>query len=260
MPFFRGSKTPAGLYARQKWLGQAGETGFQQDFSATVKSILRGQSADGSWQGSLIKTIRALFGLHLTLRKPDQGISQGLSWLLDKALPWSRARLTRPAPAELWGLPFVPGRGDVLLGTAALFLACIFDRAHEPVVRTGYKEALDLAAKGPGKLGWASVNNLLRALAVHPRFSRHEHTQALVDRLGQAQGRDGLWPRGVSLHQTFNALAHLKEALPAKQLEPVLIYLQRSQGADRGWGRTDRAWKTFLVVHALKRLGLLKSA
>jgi hypothetical protein len=201
-----------------------------------------------------------LFGLHLTLRNPDQGVSQGLGWLLDKALPWGRARLTRPAPEELWGLPFVPGRGDVLLGAAALFLASIFDRAHGPVVRAGYEEALDLAAKGPGKLGWASVNNLLRALAVHPRFSRHKQTQALVDRLGQAQGREGLWPRGVSLHQTFNALAHLEETPPVKQLKQVLIYLQRSQGADRGWGRTDREWKTFLVVHALKRLGLLKSA
>ncbi|MFC1875714.1 hypothetical protein ACFL2E_00345 [Thermodesulfobacteriota bacterium] len=37
---FRGSKTPAGLYARQKWLEEADTPEWQKDFQEKIKVLL----------------------------------------------------------------------------------------------------------------------------------------------------------------------------------------------------------------------------
>jgi hypothetical protein len=47
---FRFSKTPVGLYARQKWLGEADTPQWRIDFKATVSVFLSDQLPDGSWQ------------------------------------------------------------------------------------------------------------------------------------------------------------------------------------------------------------------
>ena len=70
---FKASKTPAGLYARQKWLDEAVTARWQEDFHETVLSLLYGQSDDGSWHQSPLESVRRLFGLHLTLRKQNWG-------------------------------------------------------------------------------------------------------------------------------------------------------------------------------------------
>ena len=46
---FRFSKTPVGLYARQKWLGAAGTPQWKIDFKETVVALLADQLPDGSW-------------------------------------------------------------------------------------------------------------------------------------------------------------------------------------------------------------------
>lgn len=46
---FRSSTTPAGLYARQKWLGEASTPQWKEDFAAAVAELVRGQSKDGLW-------------------------------------------------------------------------------------------------------------------------------------------------------------------------------------------------------------------
>jgi hypothetical protein len=47
---FRFSKTPVGLYARQKWLGEADTPQWRIDFKETVSAFLSDQLPDGSWQ------------------------------------------------------------------------------------------------------------------------------------------------------------------------------------------------------------------
>jgi hypothetical protein len=79
---FEGSTTPAGLYARKKWLGQAGAS-FQRDFDAAVARISAGQSPEGLWNGSAQETIRRLFGLHLTVRNITPAIAKSLDRLAD---------------------------------------------------------------------------------------------------------------------------------------------------------------------------------
>ena len=79
---FRSSATPAGLYARQKWLDESSTADWKADFAATVAELYREQSADGLWRGSALETIHRLFALHLTVRHPDARIDKGLDALL----------------------------------------------------------------------------------------------------------------------------------------------------------------------------------
>jgi hypothetical protein len=65
---FRFSKTPVGLYARQKWFGEAGTSQWKIDFKETVVALLADQLPDGSWRNATVETIHRLFGLHLTMR------------------------------------------------------------------------------------------------------------------------------------------------------------------------------------------------
>ena len=122
---FRGSRTPAGLYARQKWLGEAETAAWQTGFKARVNDLLANQSADGSWQHAGVETVRRLFGLHLTLRSANNAIEKALAWLLAKTGP-NQEGLHTPndtdvARADLSGLPFVLGRLEMLLTGATLF-------------------------------------------------------------------------------------------------------------------------------------------
>ena len=63
---FNSSKTPAGLYARQKWLKEAATQSWQHDYENAVEGLSADQASDGSWLQSPLETIKRLFGLHLT--------------------------------------------------------------------------------------------------------------------------------------------------------------------------------------------------
>lgn len=123
---FRFSKTPAGLYARQKWLGEAASPQWKIDFKQTVATLLADQLPDGSWSRSTIKTIQRLFGLHLTVRSSTSQIDSALSWLLGKIA--LQAEGIHAAVEDLnddtglEGLPFITSRPGILLTGAALFL------------------------------------------------------------------------------------------------------------------------------------------
>ena len=71
---FQFSKTPAGLYARQKWLGEVQSGQWKNDFQETVDVLLSDQSPDGSWHQDTAATLKHLFGLHLTVRSANAQI------------------------------------------------------------------------------------------------------------------------------------------------------------------------------------------
>jgi hypothetical protein len=81
---FRNSETSAGLYARQKWLGEAKTDQWKIDFKETVAELLADQLPDGSWSRSTTETIKLLFGMQLTARSATAGIDAGLTWLINK--------------------------------------------------------------------------------------------------------------------------------------------------------------------------------
>jgi hypothetical protein len=256
---FRLSRTPAGLYARQKWLGEAGSVAWKNDFDARVAALMKNQLPDGSWNRSVRTTVIRLFGLHLTTRQATNAIDDGIDWLLerlaDTAPPQRPQRSDKPVFA---GLPFVPGDPAAFLLGATLFLATIFGRPADPGIAAHYRRMCRAFFSGASVWGDApSASNLFRALVVHPVFSRTEEACTAVEQLAALQTENGEWQGPLPFYLTLNALAHLDLPAAERQLQPAFDRLVVTQNADGSWGRSDPEWNTFLAIHALRNKGFL---
>jgi hypothetical protein len=237
----------------------------KNDFHETVKALFSGQCANGSWSNALIPTIRALFGLHLTVRQKDPKIQRGLEWLLSEGIFSERS--TRPANGphrvsvrELHGLPFSGGSMNYFVKGAVLFLATIFDMGNDPRVVRTYETLCLLGEKREGRWFSGSCSgNILRAFIVHPLYRDSSLTRMYVKRLGQLQRPDGHWPPQIPFYQTVNALGHLDFLQSDDLLRRSFLALREKQNKDGTWGRTQREWNTFLIVHAMKRKHYLLS-
>ena len=259
---FRSSKTPAGLYARQKWLGEADMQNWQRDFQGTVTALQLGQMPDGSWRHASQPTIERLFGLHLTVRSPDPQIEAALRWLIDK-INVSKNDIQiyggKDFPnSPLTGLPFVTSRPAMFLTGATLFLATIFGQERNPDILSFYRQLIEDGINSEGR--WsdnASAHNIFRAMVVHPEFAQHSATALAVDRLATLQTDRGDWGNDATFYQTLNALAHLDSTQAARQLDRAFERVINSQNEDGSWSLTEPEWNTFLVVHALRSKGVI---
>jgi hypothetical protein len=262
LKIFRASKTPWGLYARQKWLKEESLRAWKADFQITVDQLMKGQSLEGSWDRSVLKTIQRLFGLHLTVRYLNEDIDRALDWLIEKAseaFSSSRAEIGEPVTAAaLRGLPFSPGPSRYLMLGATLFLATIFGRGHDERVLKLYEALNGLGKKNKGRwCGWSCSNNILRAFVVHPTYAKTVTISLAIEALASVQKPSGRWPDQVPFYQTVNALAHLNLSQADMQLDRAFKRLYETQRRDGSWGQTQREWNTFLIVHALRNKGVL---
>jgi hypothetical protein len=259
---FQSSKTPAGLYARQKWLEEEESPQWKIDFQETVTTLLADQLPDGSWHHAPLATIRHLFGLHLTVRSTTAKISAALTWLLDQ-INIQHEKIHAGGEdfaneADLKGLPFIPSRPTMLLTGAGLFLASIFGRESDPAVLSIYQRLSDQGVKSNGR--WfdiASSHNILRAMVVHPGFAKDRATELAVEHLADFQAERGDWGKDLPFYQTLNALAHLNFSQAHPQLEKAFERLFKTQNSDGSWGRIQPEWNTFLAIHALKNKRLV---
>ena len=259
---FHSSKTPAGLYARQKWLEEAATQSWKHDCEKVIQRLLAEQSPDGSWHHSPVETIGRLFGLHLTVRQSSAEIEMALSWLLSKiTLPSNKIAVTAEDNLTtdiLKGLPFIPGRPDMLVVAAVLFLATIFGREYDPAVLAIYQWLSAEGVKNKGRwVDGPSSHNIFRAMVVHPIFSKDKAVGLAVECLAGLQTDNGEWGDELSFYQTLNALAHLDLPLAETQLEKAFKRLWENQNRDGTWSRSEPEWNTFLAIHALKNKGLL---
>jgi len=259
---FKASKTPTGLYARQKWLGESGTSEWKDAFHETVLSLMNGQSDDGSWNQSPLESIRRLFSLHLTLRNMTGEIEKALGWLINHTLNHNALNLEEPVesipPEAFRELPFTPGQPHLSLVCATLFLAAIFQRGNESAVIAHYHLLSQWVAESAcGMDTWSDKSNALRSFIVHPHYSEDLATATLVDNLGEIQDPSGRWPPQIHFFQTVNALAHLRLKSAHRQWVQALRILSNTQNKDGSWGNEDLEWNTFLVVHALKNKACL---
>ncbi len=252
---FEGSKTPAGLYARQKWRREENTESWVIDFNERVKALREGQHPNGSWNDSEIETIKRLFGLHLTVREPDDSIELSLDWLLDK-VSFSRFPVKpRVTPMEILNnLPFSSGCFEHFISCAGLFLANCFNRGEEKKVAGLYDRiGREIEAKGGHLCSIECTNNALRAFVVHERYSRSRAAMLIVKYLGSRQLASGRWKGKTPFYMTLNALAHLDSANAIRQCITAVKSTLKTQNKDGTWGRVQKEWNTFLVVHALNR-------
>ena len=255
LQIFQKSKSPAGLYARKKWLDESETSAWQNDFQETVSSLMKGQSADGSWFQSPVETIRRLFGLHLTARERTEDIDKALKWLIRKTLNNSLSEsVDANLPSEPFReLPFIKAQDQLTLICATLFLACVFQLENDQPVVDHYQlltRWLDDHASRADV--WTDKSNILRAMIVHPVYANDPAMLKLVDDLGEKQELSGIWPAPIPFFLTVNALAHLNLESAHRQWLKAFPYLSDSQKKDGSWGDQDAQWNTFLVVHALK--------
>jgi len=259
---FRSSITPVGLYARKNWLGESQTIKWRHDFNHTIGSIYESQSNNGSWNSSLIDTIRHIFYLHLTVRENNAVVDTALDWLLNQTLESTNRvkghNQEKYKISELRGLPFIHSSFDVFLRTASIFLATVFgmDNDKRILAACDVLEREGINTEGRWS-GWASLTNALRAFAVHPKYARSGSVVLAVNNLANAQTFEGNWMSTVPFYKTINTLAHLNMPQADTQLERALARLPKTQSSDGSWGRVEREWSTFLVVHALKRKGIL---
>lgn len=259
---FKSSKTPAGLYARQKWLSESDDRQWKNDFRETVEKLIADQANDGSWHQSEVETIIRLFGLHLTVRERSDQINAALNWLIqniDSASTGHQHRFATDAVNDsLEGLPFIASSQDMFLIAATLFLASIFGRHNDPYILSIYRW---LSMEGNRNEGlWfdrACSHNILRAMVVHPVYGEDIATVRAVESLADLQLASGEWRDGLPFYQTVNALAHIDIPAADKQLEKAFSRLYETQNKDGSWGETETEWNTFLAVHALRNKGLL---
>lgn len=261
LQIFKASRTPVGLYAREKWLKDRQKPDWRAAFESTLALLYKGQSANGSWRHSVTMTIRQLFGLHLTIRQPTPQINKALDWLLDKVQ--RQFHLNNDRNKEITDLqmfeqlPFVAGRRDGFLLGATLFLASIFDRQNHPQILSLYQLLNEDAQENQAY--WRDLtcfNNILRAFVVHPIYATKGAVRAAVGRLEALQTTVGDWGHQLPFYQIVNALAHLDLPQAENQLQRAFRYIVESQRPDGAWGTHQPEWNTFLVVHALKNKNL----
>ncbi len=255
----RGSLTPCGLYARQKWFSEEGRRHWQRDFEITVNALRQGQDANGLWQNSPLVTIHRLFGLHLTVRAADRQIEAALDALLAGVQhSLAPAEDIFISSEELTGLPFASDRWSHIAIPAILFLSAIFGRSYDPLVLTLYDRMTSGLSGPPLAIGPPSkVHNAFRALVVHPEYATHQATLSVVAWYAQRQTSDGHWGGEIPFYQALNALAHLDSAAADKQCRAAFAILPSRQNADGSWGREQQEWHTFLTLHALRNKGRL---
>ena len=259
---FKSSQTPAGLYARQKWLEESDDRQWKADFDETVQKLVADQNQDGSWHQSEVETISRLFGLHLTVRETSPQIDAALDWLMNRIelpSPEHQTKLESNAVNEpLEDLPFVYSRSDMFLIGATLFLSSIFSRHNDPSILAIYRWLSEEGVRNKGL--WfdrACTHNILRAMVVHPVYGGDPATVMAVESLADLQLASGEWGNDLPFYQTVNALAHIDIAAADKQLKQAFPRLYESQNEDGSWGETEAEWNTFLVIHALRNKGLV---
>lgn len=260
---FKTRKTPIGLYARQKWLGESDTVQWRGDFHETIGVLISGQSEDGLWNASPHESIRRLFGLHLTQRSIIPEIEKSLDTLMKQILRHkSISSLDTPcdpvSPDAYRELPFVTGQTHVSIVSMVLFLAAVFHKDREPAVLAHYRLISQWVTENATSFdAWPDNSNALRALVVHPYYGKDRSTVVLVDYLAEIQEQSGRWPSQIPFYLTINALAHLHLERAERQWDNALATLYKTQNSDGSWGNKDFEWNTFLVVHALKNKGCL---
>ncbi len=256
--FYR-SKTPIGIYARQKWLYQGDNLGWKNDFRDVVDSLFAGQLPNGSWDDSLLTTVHGLFGLHLTVRNTNERIEKALEWLLSQEFFLEQEANLQMQSEKVFtqylhNLPFSHGCFKHFAKCAILFLATIFGKEHDTRVIRVYEM---LRINGEEKEGkwctWSCSYNFLRAFVVHPRYRESEAVRLFLSRLKEVEKADGSWPVHIPFYQTVNALGHLNCAQSDELLKRAFRMLREKQSKDGTWGSTQKEWNTFLIVHAMQR-------
>ncbi len=140
--FLTNNDSPFSLHAQKRWLQK--NPSLDNKRKKILDTILKTQSADGSWDGLVLPTIQNLFSLWLLQEEPNEQIHAALDWMLETDHPPMQCTSTDGAPYDnlffrttrednrallrISGVPFTQGCSGFVKMGAALFFACVFGR------------------------------------------------------------------------------------------------------------------------------------
>jgi len=270
---FRNSASPYALYVRRKILES--EDGSNRTASKRIlQRILKGQSRDGSWKGSVIETVKSLFDIQLLEGDSVEPGARAVEWLMQNPLTRDN---TKTKSANIYqGLFFwiprpeehaLPDRRDLLFNRgcsgffktgATLHFSGVFGLEKDSRIKRAFRTLDNVLKQRGGK--WCSLycsNNILRAYVSHPLRRGHASTRTAVKYLEKSQKPDGSWPDSSYFYYTFHILAQSRLQSARKQIKKALPRIYRSQNRDGTWGRKEKEFSTFLVVDSLYKQGLI---
>ena len=255
---FKESRTPPGLYARQKWLNEGKSEQYGADFTTTVAELKSPFSDYSDRFERILDALHRLFGLHLTVREVEPFINTILGDLIVEC-NGRLAKIKRELMTDqLQGLPFAATMWKFFIVPATLFLSSIFGKANDPPIKKLYdRMASDVMDSTAFRRDPAAMHNALRALVVHPGNEFRSVTDSVVSWMFDRQTAKGDWGPMIPFYQALNALGHLEGPEANAQFEKALLHIIDIQNRDGSWESADKEWQTFLVVHALRNKGVL---
>jgi hypothetical protein len=262
---FDRDDAPVSLHARMRW--QRGAGAAAQAARTRIAEIAARQRPDGSWDGSLARTIEALYALWLLGAKPDRTVIAGIDYLAERPGDLRPVADTCPykgffmeAPRRdlqtLRGVPFTMGCSCFVKTGAALFLAAQFGRQNDERIDMAYRSTDRTSRLREGRLcSGPCANNLHLAIAANPQARAAPGARAMVRYMEACQTERGNWERSLPFFQTLWVLSHMPQRSAAQQVERALQRVERTQNPDGSWGRADRTLCTYLVLDSLERAG-----
>ncbi|MEW6751094.1 MAG: hypothetical protein AB1505_08950 [Candidatus Latescibacterota bacterium] len=264
---FASSTEPACARAQRQW-------GLPDPAGLLAQGIAGEQRPDGSWEGSVPRTIERLFALWLLGEARGPAAQSGLDWLLEggkepfehccadgaryDGLFFRTTRADREGLRAMSGVPFVAGCAGFAKTGAALFLANGCGMRGDPRVERAFGALAEVARVRRGALcSPACSNNLLIALATDGAPDSQEAALLAVPHVAAQADVQGGWRGGFPFYPTLWWLSFVDHGEAARQVHRALPRLVRSQNLDGSWGRRQRELVSYLVLDALERSGAL---
>jgi len=255
--------SPIGVYLRKELFKK--ETAVDAALRKELyEKIVVDQSADGSWDKLFVKTANNLWNLALLgFRAEDRSVKTGLLWLLSiqkekyRGHPGFFYSHNRKDPSTMRSTyygEFGPGCTIFYQTTYAIHLFHLFGFDNE-LVETAVSSYLQFWK--PTWCGaWCTIN-VLNVLIEHPLSKNSRLVESALNHFADLQSKTGTW-KGLPFYHIFHALSRSDNALAKKQLGKALPSVIRRQNGDGSWGRKERQTETFLVLDALKNIGIVR--
>jgi hypothetical protein len=259
LSYLRKDRSVFGKVSRLRW-----------DSVREVPPHFPAQEDNGSWNNSVVDTVKYLYQLSLFSNNLEERVRKALNWLLEKGHPpmkyqsndgasyddmfFRTSRSDNEKLRKLKGTPFSMGCSGFFKTGACLYLAAQFGYLEDKRVEKAYLNIIEIP---PYRDGWycspSCGSNLFLAVVEHPIYSSSRAIHLNLDYLNRTQMENGAWQGPIPFFSVFNALAKLKMIEADRIFRFALNRLEETQNKDGSWGRTDKALKTYLVMDALVR-------
>ena len=268
---FLNSISPFAVHVRIGILGEQTEE-MENLRKQYLANLYRTQREDGSWEGSVTRTIDALFVMKLLELEPSRSFEDGLEFLLEGPIS------LLPEDPEKWGTyaglfrKMSPEDRKELLSRKDMFLhkgSAVFAKTGAVLFLTGetvyegdprvvqaFRSLDRLFRKFGNRWGpLPSSNNILLAYAAHPLKKSSRTTRTALGYLEKQQMKSGNWKGLTNPAATLFVLSNSVLPSAARQMTRVFRWLVENQNEAGVWESADPEFDSFLILESLARGG-----